>query len=205
MGSALYTLADLAAAFAAAVSGALAAKQHRLDLFGVYMIAFITAVAGGVFRDLSIGALPPVGLADWRYLTAAMLAATLAVWGDRLLHAMRNPVLFFDALGLGFYAVVGAQKALLFGCNAQTAILLGMFTAVGGGMMRDVLLNRVPAILEREIYASAALAGAAVQVAGERLGWPIALTPWFAISVCIAIRLLSLRFGWQLQLPQRSR
>ncbi len=193
-----YALADLTAASVAGISGAQAAREQGLDLFGVYTISYATACTGGIFRDLSIGALPPVGLADWRYLACALLAGTLAVWGGARLDRWRNSVLFFDALGLGFYSVIGAQKALSYHANAATAVLLGVATAVGGGVARDVLLNRVPAILQTEIYATAALVGASIQVLGRFMGWSLFVTPWFAASIAIAIRLLALRYGWHL-------
>jgi uncharacterized membrane protein YeiH len=195
---AFYTLADLSAASVAGISGAQAARQHGLDLFGVYTVAYATACTGGIFRDLAIGAMPPVGLADWRYLACAILAGSVVVWGGARLDRLRNSVLVFDALGLGFYSVIGAQKALVYGTNAGMAVLLGVATAVGGGVVRDVLLNRVPVILRTEIYALAALVGASIQVLGGFMGWSPFVTPWFAASIAIAIRLLALRHGWHL-------
>jgi uncharacterized membrane protein YeiH len=193
-----YALADLSAASVAAVSGAQAARQQGLDLFGIYTVAYLTACTGGIFRDVAIGAVPPVGLADWRYLACAIVAASVVVWRGALLDRLRNSVLVFDALGLGFYSVIGAQKALVYQANAGMAVLLGVATAVGGGVARDVLLNRVPAILRTEVYALAALTGASVQVLGESMGWSLFVTPWFAASLAIAIRLLALRYRWQL-------
>lgn len=197
-----YTLADLSAAAVAAVSGAQAARQRGLDVFGIYTIAYVTACTGGIFRDLAIGALPPVGLADGRYLACAVAAASVALWAGPRLDRVRNSVLVFDALGLGFYSVIGAQKALAYGANAGMAVLLGMATAVGGGVARDVLLTRVPVILRTEIYALAALVGASIQVLGGFMGWSLFVTPWFAASVAIAIRLLALRYRWHLPTSQ---
>jgi uncharacterized membrane protein YeiH len=193
-----YALADLLAASVAAVSGAQAARQQGLDLFGVYTVAYVTACTGGIFRDLAIGAMPPVGLADWRYLACAIVAGSVVIWGGALLDRLRNSVLVFDAIGLGFYSVIGAQKALVYQANPIMAVLLGVATAVGGGVARDVLLNRVPVIMQTEIYALAALVGASIQVFGELMGWSLFVTPWCAASIAIAIRLLSLRYGWHL-------
>jgi uncharacterized membrane protein YeiH len=197
-----YALADLSAASVAAISGAQAARQRGLDLFGVFTVAYVTACAGGIFRDVAIGAIPPVGLADWRYLACSVVAGSAVVWCGGALDRLRNSVLVFDALGLGFYAVIGAQKALVYGANAGMAVLLGMATAVGGGVARDVLLNRVPAILQTEIYALAALVGASIQVFGEFMGWSLFVTPWFAASGAIVIRLLALHYGWHLPMAQ---
>ncbi|HYQ40130.1 MAG TPA: trimeric intracellular cation channel family protein [Pseudomonas sp.] len=196
----LFAALDLAGVFACAISGATAALQRRLDLFGVLMLAFITAVGGGVVRDLCIGATPPVGLSDWAYLAVVVLAALLTIGAGPLVERLAYPVLLFDALGLSVFAVAGAHKALAYGHNYEVAILLGTTTAVGGGLARDVLLNRVPAILRKEIYATAALLGASILVLGEALGWSRNWLTWLAIAACFALRLLSLRYGWHLRL-----
>lgn len=201
----LFVTLDIVGVFAFAVSGALAALERRLDLFGVVVAAFVTACGGGIVRDLCIGAIPPASLGDWRYLLTAVVASLLIVWAGPLIKRLTYPVLLFDAIGLGLFAVTGAHKALAFGHNSEVAILLGMITAVGGGMLRDVLLNRVPVILEKEIYASAALLGAAIEVAGEGLEWSTVWLPWVAMLVCVGLRLLSLRYGWHLRLNVATR
>jgi uncharacterized membrane protein YeiH len=195
---AIYSLLDLVGTFAFAISGAVAARQRRLDLFGIASIAFMVACGGGIVRDVCIGAIPPAGLSNWRYLATSLLASVIAILAYPSVRRLRQPVLFFDAIGLGLFAVSGAQKSLVYGHSAELAILLGIVSAVGGGVMRDVVLSRVPAILEREIYASAALLGAAVQTGSSYLGWTNWWTPWFATLVCVAIRLASLHFGWRL-------
>lgn len=194
----LFTFLDLAGTFAFAMSGAAAARDRGLDWFGVIVIAFTVACGGGVLRDLCIGAVPPAGLTDWRYLAVAMTAALLTLAAGALVARLAHPVILFDSLGLGLFAVTGAQKAVLFGHNAEVAVLLGVVTAVGGGLMRDVLLNRVPVILEREIYASAALVGASIEVAGERFGWLSNGRTWVALMTCFGLRYLSLRYKWNL-------
>lgn len=194
----LFTTLDLAGTFAFAVSGAVAARDRGLDWFGVAAIAFTVACGGGMLRDLCIGAVPPAGLADWRYLAVAMAAALVTIAANPLVVRLTHPVIFFDAIGLGLFAVTGAQKAMIFGHNAQVAVLLGVVTAVGGGVVRDVLLNRVPVILQREIYASAALVGAGIEVVGERLGWWPGGRTWLALAACFALRYLSLRYQWNL-------
>ena len=197
-GHALFTFLDLAGTFAFALSGAVAAKQRGLDWFGVLVIAFTVACGGGVLRDLCIGAIPPAGLADWRYLATALAAAAVTMGSQGLVRRMAHPVVLFDSLGLGLFAVTGAQKALLFGVNAEVAVLMGMVTAVGGGVARDVLLNRVPVILQREIYASAALVGAAIATVGELLGWASPALTWCAVATCFALRYAALRWSWNL-------
>lgn len=148
----IFILVDLLGTFSFAISGAVAAKERRLDWFGVYAVASITACGGGIVRDLCLGALPPVGISDWRYLACSVFASTLTIWAGRWVERLKYPVAFFDALGLAFFAVVGAHKALLHGANIEAAIVLGVVTPVGGGVRRDVLLNRVPVNLAKEIY-----------------------------------------------------
>ena len=197
-GHALFTFLDLAGTFAFALSGAVAARERGLDWFGILVIAFTVACGGGVLRDLCIGAIPPAGLADWRYLTTAVVAAALTMASRGIVERLAHPVALFDTLGLGLFAVTGAQKALLSGANGEVAVLMGMVTAVGGGVARDVLLNRVPVILQREIYASAALVGAAVATGGDLLGLASPALTWCAVAACFALRMLSLRYRWNL-------
>ncbi len=194
----VFVLVDLLGTFAFAISGAVAGKQRRLDLFGVFAISYLTATGGGIFRDICLGALPPVGISDWRYLACSVIAAAITIWARPIADHLKHPGVFFDSFGLGFFAVFGAHKALLFGSNVEAAIVLGTLTAVGGGALRDVVLNRVPIILHKEIYALAALVGAAIQVLGQKTGWWVAVTPWFGASVCYVIRFLSLRYSWNL-------
>ncbi|WP_225869786.1 trimeric intracellular cation channel family protein [Glaciimonas sp. PCH181] len=200
----LFTILDLAGTFAFAISGAVAARDRGLDWFGVVVIAFTVACGGGVLRDLCIGAVPPAGLTDWRYLAVAMTAAWMTVAAGRLVARLAHPVILFDSLGLGLFAVTGAQKAIIYGHGAEVAVLLGVVTAVGGGVTRDVLLTRVPVILQREIYALAALVGASIEVAGERLGWLSSGRTWVALMACFALRYLSLRYKWNLPRPSGS-
>lgn len=195
---AVYTFLDLVGTFAFAISGAVAARQRRLDLFGIASIAFMVACGGGIVRDVCIGAIPPAGLSNWHYLATSLSACVFTILAYPQVRRLRQPVLLFDAIGLGLFAVSGAQKSLAYGHSAELAILLGIVSAVGGGVMRDVLLSRVPAILEREIYASAALLGAAVQVGLSYAGWTAWWMPWFATLACVIVRLASLYFGWRL-------
>lgn len=195
----LYYFLDLAGTFVFAISGAVAAKQRGLDLFGICAIAFTVACGGGIIRDLCIGAIPPTGISNWKYLATAILAAGMTISLYRLVLRLNHPVLFFDALGLSLFAVTGAQKSLAYDHNAEVAILLGITTAVGGGVLRDILLNRIPVILEKEIYASAALIGALIMVLGDHFKWLSSdLTSIIALIVCFGLRLLSLRYHWNL-------
>jgi uncharacterized membrane protein YeiH len=193
-----YTALDLIGTFAFAISGAVAARQRRLDLFGIIVVTFMVACGGGILRDVCIGAIPPAGLSNWAYLGVTLLAAALTIAAYPQVRRMRHPVLFFDAIGLGLFAVAGAQKAWIWTNSAETSIALGMVSAVGGGVLRDILLSRVPAILEREIYASAALLAASLQIGLTYFGWSSFWTPWVATVACVLLRLSSLYFGWRL-------
>jgi uncharacterized membrane protein YeiH len=194
----LFTFLDLAGTAAFAISGAAAARERGLDWFGVIAIAFAVACGGGVLRDICIGAVPPAGLTDWRYLAVAMAAALTTMAANAWVVRLARPVIFFDSLGVGLFAVTGAQKTMAFGHNVELAVLLGAVTAVGGGVIRDVLLNRVPVILTREIYASAALVGASIEVASARLELFPGVRTWIALIACFGLRYLSLHFNWSL-------
>lgn len=194
----MFTSLDLIGTFAFAISGAVAARQKNLDLFGIITLAYMTACGGGIIRDVCIGALPPAGLSDWRYLFLSLVATAMVIGANRLVQKLSHPVLLFDAVGLGFFAVFGAHKTLAYGHSLEAAIILGMISAVGGGALRDLLLNRTPVILQKEIYASAALIAAGFQAGGEVLGWSMSWVPWAGIVVCFSIRYLSLRFHWNL-------
>lgn len=193
-----FVVVDLLGTLAFAVSGAVAARQKHLDPFGVFVVAYVAACGGGIIRDLCLGSLPPVGMADWRYVACVAAVSAATIVAQPLLERLKHPIVFFDSLGLGFFAVVGAHKSLAMGNNVEVALLLGTITGVGGGVLRDVLLNRVPIILEKEIYALAALAGAAVQVVGQLNGYSLFLTPWVAASVCLVLRSLAVRYSWSL-------
>jgi uncharacterized membrane protein YeiH len=202
----LYYFLDLAGTFAFAISGATAARKRNLDLFGICALAFTVACGGGIVRDLCIGAIPPAGLSNWHYLVVAMIAAGLTVHFFPIVQRLNRPVLFFDAIGLSLFAVTGAEKALHYGHNGEVAVLLGITTAVGGGVIRDILLNRVPVILEKEIYASAALIGALIVVLGNYLEWVSAdLVAIIALLICFTLRILALHFHWNLPTPANKK
>jgi uncharacterized membrane protein YeiH len=194
----IYKLLDLIGTFVFAISGAVAAKQKGLDIFGIFVIAFTVACGGGIIRDLCIGAVPPAGLTNWQYIATAFAATIICIGFYKIVNILNHPVLVFDALGLSVFAVAGARKAIVFGHNYEVAILLGVVTAVGGGVLRDVLLARIPVILKKEIYASAAMVGATIVVAGQYLGYPKGWVSVTAILVCFGLRFLGLHFHWNL-------
>jgi uncharacterized membrane protein YeiH len=200
---------DLIGTFVFALSGGAAGVKERLDLFGVLVLSFAAASAGGVMRDLLIGAVPPAAISDWRYLAVSLLAGVIMFFWypiSERLQTLRNHVLVFDAAGLALFAVVGTQKALGFRLNPVMAALLGVLTGIGGGMLRDVLVAQVPYVLRAELYAVAALAGALVVVVGHVLNLPPTMTAIAGAVLCFGLRFVAIRRGWHLpvaDLPKR--
>jgi len=199
---------DLGGTFVFAISGAVAAVERRLDIFGVLVLSFVAGNVGGITRDVLIGAVPPAALSDGLYLGVSILAGLITFFLYAGVRRLRSPVLLFDAVGLAFFAVVGAQKAITFGLSPLMAALLGMLTGIGGGMVRDMLLTEIPHVLRSDLYAVAALAGASVVVIGDALGLPYAVSAPVGGALCFGLRFLAIRHGWHLPmagLPSRRR
>lgn len=189
---------DLAGTFVFAVSGAMLGVRRRLDIFGILVLSFAASSAGGVVRDLLIGAVPPAAISDWRYLAVSVAAGLLTFVCSSPMTRLREPILIFDAAGLALFAVAGAEKALTHGLNPLMAALMGMLTGIGGGIVRDLLVARTPVVLKSDLYALAALAGAGLVVAGRVLHLPVVPTTVAGAVACFALRLLAIRFGWNL-------
>lgn len=145
---------DLVGTLVFALSGGLLGTRRGLDLFGVLVLAFVTAVVGGILRDLLIGAVPPASIAGWHPLAISVAGGLFAFRFSAWLDRLRAPVLFFDAAGLGVFAVTGTQKALDYGLDPIMAAVLGMLSGIGGGMVRDVLTAHVPCVLRSEFMQS---------------------------------------------------
>jgi uncharacterized membrane protein YeiH len=195
---------DLTGTFVFALSGATAAVKHRLDIFGILVLCFVTGNAGGITRDVMIGSIPPAAISEWRYVVVSILAGLIVFFGYPLINRLNSPVLLFDAAGLGLFCVAGADKALAFHAGPVAATLLGMVTGIGGGMVRDVLVMEVPSVLRTELYAVAALLGAAFTVVGQRFGIPLHLAAPIGAALCITLRLLALRYGWHLPVARST-
>ena len=194
----LLAVFDLTGTFVFALSGATKAVQHRLDFFGVMVLCFAAGNSGGIARDIMIGAIPPAAISNWPYLAVSVLAGIITFFWYPLINRLSSPVLLFDAAGLALFAVAGAQKALAFHAGPVAAILFGTLTGIGGGMVRDVLVQEIPAVLRTDIYALAALVGAAIVVGGHELNYPSVVGACLGAFVCFAIRLGAMRFGWRL-------
>jgi uncharacterized membrane protein YeiH len=195
---------DLGGTFVFAISGAVAAVNRRLDIFGILVLSFVAGNFGGITRDVLIGAVPPAALTDSRYLLVSILAGLITFFLYAGVDRLRTPVLLFDAIGLSFFAVAGAQKAITFGLSPIMSALLGMLTGIGGGMTRDILLMETPQVLRSDLYAVAALAAAAVVVVGHVLGLPYGISAVVGAILCLGLRFMAVRHGWHLPAARLS-
>ena len=200
--SSLFLALDLTGTFAFALNGALPAiRIARLDVVGVVTLGMITALGGGIIRDIFLGSLPPATFSDWRYLAVAAAGSLLAFGFGRRLVRLSRPIEVLDAAGLSLFAVSGASKALEFGLGPAQAVILGAVTAVGGGTIRDMMIGRVPTVLTSGLYAIPALVAALVVVGGERIGVHEFSAAVVGAGLCFGIRLLGLRFHWNAPRP----
>jgi uncharacterized membrane protein YeiH len=200
--STLLAAFDLGGTFVFALSGATAGVKHRLDLFGVLVLAFAAGNSGGIARDVMIGAIPPAAINEWRYVAVSILAGLITFYWYRVVDRLHSPVLMFDAAGLALFAVAGAGKALAFHAGPVAAMLLGMLTGIGGGMVRDVLVREIPTVLRTELYAVAALLGAAVVVIGDMLHLPSSAAASAGAVLCFGLRFMGMRRRWQLPIAR---
>jgi uncharacterized membrane protein YeiH len=195
----LLLIVDLLGTFVFALEGAIAAVQGDLDLLGMMVLAFATALGGGIVRDLLIGAAPPNAIRDWRYPTTAFIAAGFVfLRHTSASHIPASFLLTADAAGLSLFAVAGATKALDFQIHPMLAVLMGGITGVGGGTIRDVLLNRIPTVLHSDIYATAALLGATIVVAGLKLKIRPVLAMTVGAVACFVLRMVAVWQHWNL-------
>jgi uncharacterized membrane protein YeiH len=195
----LLLVVDLAGVLVFAVEGALAGIGAELDLLGLMVVAFATALGGGMIRDLLIGAIPPNSVRDWRYPATAFTGAGAVFFFYQFFQRVPAELMItLDAAGLALCAVAGAGKAIEFGINPLLAVLMGGVTGVGGGTIRDVLLTRVPGVLRTDIYAAAALAGAAVVVIGLKTRLPRGLVMTLGAAACFVLRLVAVARHWNL-------
>lgn len=180
-----------------ALSGGMLGVRKRFDLFGVLLLAVVVAVAGGMMRDVLIGAVPPVAVREIHYFLIAVCGGLVTFYWSPRVESLQRLVLLFDALGLGLFAVVGAEKALHHGLHPLMAALMGMLTGIGGGMVRDVLAGETPFVLRSDLYAVAALAGGAVVSTGHALGVAPLPSMLLGAVACIFLRLMAIYRGWR--------
>lgn len=196
---------ELAAIFCGALSGGLAAVRKNFDFFAVLLLAWAAGLGGGILRDVLIGAVPPVGISDWRFVTATLLSGLAIYFFHPRLQRMRRAVIVLDAGALAIFVVIGAQKGLELGAGPLAAVFVGLLTGIGGGLLRDLLVDEVPLVLrERELYAVPALLGAAGTVGLDQVGALGDVTRVVLVLLIFGLRLVALRQRWQVPGPWRG-
>jgi len=187
---------DLIGIFVFALSGCLLGVRIQFDIVGVLVIGAVTGLGGGIMRDVLIGAVPPASFSDWRYFAVAVVAGLVAIRFHPDLARIEPYINWFDGLGLGLFCVLGTQKALFFGLDPVPAALMGVLTGIGGGVLRDLLADRMPIVLRADFYAIPAFAGSLVVV----LTWQVGIYhEWVLIpaaGLCIVLRFLALHYRW---------
>ena len=195
--SVLYFL-DLLGTAAFAASGALAGVQRRMDLLGVVVLGLVTAVGGGTVRDVLLGSTPPFCFNDENYLYLSIVVALLVFYFHHSLDFLHRPLLYFDALGLGTFLVIGTGKALKYEAGFLVAVMMGVTTATAGGVIRDVLSDQVPFILQKEIYATACIFGGILYYVLFKSGVSEPLTAVIAALFVVIIRVIAIHRHWSL-------
>jgi uncharacterized membrane protein YeiH len=189
---------NLMGTFAFGLSGGILAVRKQMDLFGVLILSVATGLGGGILRDIILGHIPPATLTDWRYLAAASLAGLLVfLWYDKVVHHGRF-ITAFDAIGLSTFTVTGTAVALGAGLSPAPAVLLGMLTGVGGGVLRDVLAADVPLIFRSEIYAVASMLGAIIITIANQVGLSGIIPEIIAAVATFSLRMVSVQRGWKI-------
>jgi uncharacterized membrane protein YeiH len=190
---------DLAGIFVFAISGALLAVRKNFDVFGIAVLASVTALGGGIFRDVMIGAVPPSAFTDLGYFVTPLFAAALVFFLHPEVERINRAVAVFDAAGLGLFCVAGTVKAYEYGLGLTASAALGLATAVGGGVLRDVLANEVPSLLrwDRDLYAVPAMVGSGLVVLCIHFDALTPITSALAVVTAFVLRLLAMARGWR--------
>ncbi|MFE6892341.1 trimeric intracellular cation channel family protein [Streptomyces sp. NPDC057694] len=190
---------DLVGIFVFAISGALMAVRKNWDVFGIGALAEVTALGGGLFRDLVIGAVPPSAFTDLGYFITPLFAAGLVFFLHPEVERTQVAVNVFDAAGLGLFCVTGTTKAYDYGLGLTASAALGLATAVGGGVLRDIIANEVPSLVrwDRDLYAVPAIVGAVIVVLCIRFDALNGLTSGVAVVTAFILRLLAMRYHWR--------
>jgi uncharacterized membrane protein YeiH len=190
---------DLFGTMAFAVTGALKAIEHKLDIFGVIVLSAITGLAGGVIRDIMLGRIPPTGISELSYVTVAIATAFVVFFLYPMIKRQTRIFLLFDAVGLGVFTIIGATIVFnLYGFNVLLMVFGGMVTAIGGGIIRDTLVNETPIVFRKELYASISFVGVVLYLLLLHLGINLEVSSVLCILFITGLRILALRFKWNL-------
>ncbi len=188
-----------AGTFLFAVSGALAAMEKKLDVFGAFVIALATAVGGGTFRDLLIGKQPVVWLTDTWYLVLVAAAVPVSHIFKGSFQKMRKSMFLFDSMGIGLFTILGMERTLAVGLSPMAAVLMGAVSAVFGGVLRDILCNEIPIIFRKEIYATACIAGGVLYLILESCLEQRSFNMVITVCFITVIRILAVKRRWRLE------
>lgn len=191
---------ELIGTFVFAISGALAIREKEHDLFGAGFTGFITAIGGGTLRDILLDSYPLVWIGNVQVLYAILAGVFAAFIFPRFLSQLRKTFFLFDTLGIGFFTVLGVEKALSLGFRPEIAAIMGMFSAVMGGVIRDTLTNEIPILFRKEIYASACLAGAVFYLVMDYFGLERNYNLFISMALVVGIRLIAMKY--KLSLPR---
>jgi uncharacterized membrane protein YeiH len=186
---------DIVGTFVFAISGALAAEDHKLDAFGVTFIAFITALGGGTTRDLLLGIHPLVWIKDSNYLITIFIAVAVGIIFKKQILPLRKTFFLFDTIGIGFFTILGLKKAILVAqVSPMIAVIMGMVSATFGGVIRDVFCNEIPLIFRKEVYATACLVGAVIYLILEKFNPDSIINTIITVCIIIVIRFVAVKY-----------
>lgn len=194
----VFNLIDIIGTAAFSISGVFAAMEKRLDIFGIFIVAFMTAIGGGTIRDVIIGNLPVGWIQTNNYSIVIFLSAAIAMLFYKVINDYEKILMFFDSIGLGFFTVLGIQKGIEFGYAPGLCIALGTITACFGGLIRDIALNDIPHIFHKEIYATACIAGGLLYFLLQRTALDSTILDAICIAFIVVLRLIAVRYNWSL-------
>lgn len=202
--SEVFTLIDILGTAAFSISGVFAAMEKKLDIFGIFIIAFITAIGGGTIRDVLIGDFPVSWMRTANYSIVIFVSAAIAMLLHNLIKDYTRILTVFDSIGLGFFTVLGIHKSIEFGFSTGLCIAMGTITACFGGMIRDIVLNQIPHIFHKEIYATACILGGMMYFILRRTDLPATALDAICVAMIVVIRLVAVRYNWSLPRIYRS-
>ena len=197
METVIYVL-EIAGTFVFAISGVLVARNNNIDILGASILGFVTAIGGGTLRDIMIGSTPVEWLLNFQYLITIAIGVSAAIFLKRYIARLTKTMFLFDAIGIGLFAVLGIEKTLGAGLHPIIGVMMGTVSAVFGGVLRDVLVDRIPLIFRSEIYATACIMGGILYLGLGYAGLPSYVIFPTCILFIIIIRILAVRYNWVL-------
>lgn len=194
----LLYLLDMVGVIACAIAGTLLAQHKGFDIAGCILVSMVNAIGGGTLRDMALDRHPLFWMSDLNYVIVITITSLILQIFFHLYHKIDNALKLFDAIGLAAFSVIGFKIALTQGMSPVIAIMMGVWTAIIGGMLRDIICNEIPLVLQREIYISASVAGSVTYLLLDSLGMDAGLNEFVMLGVIFAVRMLALRFDWHL-------